>query len=45
MFYRESGEFKTSYAKDNSSFPITADKFIHVAMLVIALSGRAFHDQ
>ncbi len=37
MFYRESGEFKTSYAKDNSSFPIAADKVIHVAMLVIAL--------
>jgi branched-chain amino acid transport system permease protein len=27
MFYREAGDFKTSYAKDQQSFPIKLDRY------------------
>ena len=27
MFYREAGDFKTSYAQDNQTFPITLDRY------------------
>ena len=27
MFYREAGQFKTTYAKDMAAFPITQDKY------------------
>jgi branched-chain amino acid transport system permease protein len=27
MFYREAGDFKTSYAEDNQTFPIAFDRY------------------
>ena len=36
MFYRESGEFKTSYAADQALFPIPQDRYFLVALLVVA---------
>jgi branched-chain amino acid transport system permease protein len=37
MFYREAGQFKTSYAADQSLFPIAQDKWGLLAILAIAL--------
>lgn len=37
MFYREAGDFKTSYAGDAQTFPISVDRFLYCAML-----GAAF---
>ncbi len=34
MFYRESGQFKTSYAADQAVFPITQDRWVVGACLV-----------
>ncbi len=36
MFYREVGQFKTSYTADSQVFPILQDKLAIIAMLVIA---------
>ena len=36
MFYREVGQFKTSYTADSQVFPILQDKIGIIAMLVIA---------
>ena len=35
MFYREAGQFKTSYAADQAVFPILQDRFFIVAWLVL----------
>ncbi|MBY6203041.1 branched-chain amino acid ABC transporter permease [Maritalea mobilis] len=37
MFYREAGDFKTSYAEDNQTFPIKFDRFRYYAVLLVAL--------
>ena len=37
MFYREAGDFKTSYAGDAQTFPISVDRFLYCATL-----GAAF---
>ena len=37
MFYREAGDFKTSYADDNQTFPIAFDRWRYYAVMVIAL--------
>lgn len=47
MFYREAGQFKTSYAADMAVFPILQDKIgialiLAAAFLVIPLTGSAF---
>ena len=44
MLYREAGDFKTSYAKDNQTFPIKFDRVgyyvaLIVAFLVVAIGG------
>jgi branched-chain amino acid transport system permease protein len=36
MFYREAGEFKTSYAADQAIFPITQDRWFVAALLLAA---------
>ncbi|MEO1918880.1 MAG: branched-chain amino acid ABC transporter permease, partial [Paracoccaceae bacterium] len=36
MFYRESGDFKTSYAKDTQTFPIKLDRIGYYVILAIA---------
>ena len=36
MFYREAGQFKTSYQADQAIFPIRQDKYLFTAMLVVA---------
>ena len=36
MFYREAGDFKTSYAKDSQTFPIRFDRLRYYAVLVVA---------
>jgi len=39
MFYRESGDFKTTYAKDTQTFPIKLDRLGYYVILAIALIG------
>ena len=36
MFYRENGQFKTDYLKDNQIFPVLQDKWFIYALLVVA---------
>ncbi len=36
MFYRENGQFKTSYRADQQIFPITQDRVALVALLAVA---------
>jgi branched-chain amino acid transport system permease protein len=36
MLYREAGDFKTSYAKDNQTFPIRFDRWGYFALLAVA---------
>ncbi|MEO0912908.1 MAG: branched-chain amino acid ABC transporter permease, partial [Pseudomonadota bacterium] len=36
MFYREAGDFKTSYAADGQTFPITFDRWRYFAVLAVA---------
>ncbi|MBA5604894.1 branched-chain amino acid ABC transporter permease [Duganella sp. FT3S] len=38
MFYREAGQFKTSYQADNQIFPIRQDRIALGALLVVALA-------
>jgi branched-chain amino acid transport system permease protein len=36
MFYREAGQFKTSYAADQAIFPLAQDRWLVAALLVVA---------
>ncbi|MCP3971551.1 MAG: branched-chain amino acid ABC transporter permease [Rhodobacteraceae bacterium] len=36
MFYREAGDFKTSYAQDAQTFPIAFDRYRYYAVLAVA---------
>lgn len=36
MFYRENGQFKTSYSADQQIFPITQDRWLVVAIVALA---------
>ena len=36
MFYREAGDFKTSYIADSQTFPIAFDRWRYYAVLVVA---------
>ena len=36
MFYREAGDFKTSYSDDSQTFPIAFDRYRYYAVLAIA---------
>ena len=38
MFYRENGQFKTSYSADQQIFPIAQDRVFIVALLVVAFT-------
>ena len=47
MFYRESGQFKTSYAADQAIFPLREDRIgmaviLLVAFVIIPVFGSAF---
>ena len=42
MFYREAGQFKTSYAADMAIFPIIQDRWGLVVIVVIAVVGVPF---
>lgn len=37
MIYREAGDFKTSYAQDNQTFPIVFDRYSYYALVVLAV--------
>ncbi|PWK59735.1 branched-chain amino acid ABC transporter permease [Roseicyclus mahoneyensis] len=37
MFYREAGDYKTSYAADSQTFPIAFDRFRYYAVLLIGV--------
>ncbi|MAN14961.1 branched-chain amino acid ABC transporter permease [Alterinioella nitratireducens] len=37
MFYREAGDFKTTYAADNQTFPIAFDRWRYWAVLFVAV--------
>ena len=39
MFYRENGQFKTSYAADQQIFPITQDRIGVLAIILFAIVG------
>ena len=39
MFYRENGQFKTTYAKDQQIFPILQDKVAILALIAFAFIG------
>jgi branched-chain amino acid transport system permease protein len=42
MFYRESGDFKTSYAADQQTFPIRFDRIVIALVLVFAFAVVPF---
>src|ERR1700710_3032370 len=47
MFYREAGQFKTSYAADQAIFPLLQDRIgmgviLAVAFVIIPLTGNSF---
>ena len=39
MFYRENGQFKTSYRADQQIFPITQDRWVILALIAFAFIG------
>ena len=39
MFYRENGQFKTSYRADQQIFPILQDRWLLLLLLVVAFIG------
>jgi branched-chain amino acid transport system permease protein len=42
MFYREAGDFKTSYAQDNQTFPIAFDRYRYYVVLFFGLAVVPF---
>ncbi|GAA0305084.1 branched-chain amino acid ABC transporter permease [Rhodovulum strictum] len=42
MFYREAGDFKTSYREDSQTFPIKFDRYRYYAVLLVALAVVPF---
>jgi len=42
MFYREAGDFKTSYAEDNQTFPIKFDRYRYYLVLFVAFAVIPF---
>ena len=38
MFYREAGDFKTSYVEDSQTFPIKFDRYRYYAVLLVAFA-------
>ena len=42
MFYREAGDFKTTYADDNQTFPIRFDRYRYYALMLFAFCAVPF---
>ncbi len=42
MFYREAGDFKTSYVADNQTFPIAFDRYRYYVVLAVAIGVVPF---
>ncbi len=42
MFYREAGDFKTSYVDDSQTFPIRFDRYRYYAVLAVAFLALPF---
>ncbi len=42
MFYREAGDFKTSYVDDNQTFPIKFDRYRYYVVLLLAFAVVPF---
>ena len=42
MFYREAGDFKTTYAEDNQTFPIKFDRYRYYAVMLFAFAVVPF---
>jgi branched-chain amino acid transport system permease protein len=42
MFYREAGQFKSSYAKDQAIFTISQDRYFFIALMIVAFIGVPF---
>ena len=42
MFYREAGDFKTSYTEDNQTFPIAFDRYRYYIVLLVGLGVIPF---
>ena len=42
MFYREAGDFKTSYVDDGQTFPIRLDRYCYYTMLAVAFAVVPF---
>ena len=42
MFYREAGDFKTSYADDSQTFPIRFDRWRYYAVVAVAFGVVPF---
>ncbi len=42
MFYREAGDFKTTYAEDGQTFPIRFDRYRYFAVLIFAFGVVPF---
>lgn len=42
MFYREAGDFKTSYKEDNQTFPIKFDRYRYYAVMFLAFAVVPF---
>ncbi len=42
MLYREAGDFKTSYAEDNQTFPIKFDRYAYYVLLAVAFGVVPF---
>jgi branched-chain amino acid transport system permease protein len=42
MFYRENGQFKTSYQADQQIFPIAQDRWAVLALVAFAFVGVPF---
>lgn len=42
MFYREAGDFKTSYVADSQTFPIKFDRYRYYAVLLVAFAVVPF---
>jgi len=43
MFYREAGQFKTSYGQDQAVFPIIQDRWFIALVLIIAFGGAVIN--
>ena len=42
MFYREAGDFSTTYREDNQTFPIRFDRYRYYAVLFFAFAVVPF---